>query len=85
MNFTTKHNSSLQNANYQNLFDMENIQYRMLTEFTNSAAGIAGIGIVDANSKLKMMWYVHKTSQNKQNLIHFYTYYFAPNCRKKTT
>ena len=29
----------------RNLFDMENIQYRIPDEFVNSAAGVAGLGI----------------------------------------
>ncbi len=29
----------------RNLFDMDNIQYRIFDEFTNNAAGIAGLGI----------------------------------------
>lgn len=29
----------------RNLFDTENIQYRIFDEFTNNAAGIGGLGI----------------------------------------
>jgi len=47
MNFITVLNTtqSFKIAIIKNLFDMENIQYRIFDEFTNSAAGIAGIGI----------------------------------------
>lgn len=47
MNFITVLNTpqAFKIAIVKNLFDMENIQYRIFDEFTNSAAGIAGIGI----------------------------------------
>ncbi len=47
MNFITIFNTTeaFKLAIIKNLFDMENIQYRVFDEFTNSAAGIAGIGI----------------------------------------
>ena len=47
MNFITVFNTTenFQLAIIRNLFDMENIQYRIPDEFVNSAAGIGGLGI----------------------------------------
>ncbi len=47
MNFITIFNTpqSFKIAIIRNLFDMENIHYRVFDEFTNNAAGIAGLGI----------------------------------------
>jgi len=47
MNFVTIFNTpqTFKIAIIRNLFDMENIQYRIFDEFTNNAAGIAGLGI----------------------------------------
>jgi len=47
MNFITILNSpqSFKIGIIRNLFDMENIQYRVLDEFTSNAAGVAGLGI----------------------------------------
>ncbi|TVZ26505.1 putative signal transducing protein [Gillisia sp. Hel_I_86] len=47
MNFITVYNSnqSFQIAIVKNLFDNENINYRIPDEFLDSAAGIGGLGI----------------------------------------
>jgi len=47
MNFITIFNTpqSFKISVIRNLFDMENIQYRIFDEFTNNTAGIAGLGI----------------------------------------
>ena len=47
MNFITILNTSnaFEIAIIRNLFDMENIQYKIFDESTSSAAGLAGLGI----------------------------------------